>query len=68
MATVQLRSREVQEFERKLSEGLGIDQSVGKAGSLCVEYQGGQDVTVTWECIKVVPLEEYNKIFTEAQA
>jgi len=51
------------QVEIDMAKALGIDSKDVKMGSLRVEYTSGEkDVTITWECIKFMPVEQFNKL------
>lgn len=58
---------DTRKFEQAMAKGLGLDLEVARAGTLCAEHHGGPTVAITWECIKIIPLEEFNEILREAQ-
>lgn len=62
-----LASINAQQFERAVAEGLGINLEEALGGTLIATHEGGNEVKITWECIKVITLDEFNEILRKAQ-
>lgn len=46
---------------KQLATDLGIDHEHVKLHSITSEYNSGdKDITVSWECLKPVPIEQFN--------